>query len=195
MATDRVLSGTTRSGSISRRVPSPVQAGQAPWGELNEKLRGSSSSIVKSVVGTRVPLGIASLLEGRRLAVARRRSDDDHALAEPERRLDRIGQPRRVRVGHRLAGLRVDRPAVGVALGALRRLRPANDEAVDDDLDGVALVLVEGRRLGQVVLLAVDPDPHEALLAGRSMTRSPSIVRSLVSGPSTRRGGCLPAGP
>ena len=29
------------------------------------------------------------------------------------------------------------------------------------------LVLVEGRRLGQVVLLAVDPDADEALLAGR----------------------------
>ena len=27
-------------------VPIPVQVGQAPWGELKEKLRGSSSSIV-----------------------------------------------------------------------------------------------------------------------------------------------------
>src|SRR6185295_5231739 len=44
-------SGMTRSGSISSRVPSPVQAGQAPWGELNEKLRGSSSSIVKPSYG------------------------------------------------------------------------------------------------------------------------------------------------
>ena len=40
-------SGITSSGSISRRVPRPVQAGHAPWGELNEKVRGSSSSIVK----------------------------------------------------------------------------------------------------------------------------------------------------
>ena len=39
-------SGMTRSGSISSFVPRPVQAGQAPCGELNEKLRGSSSSIV-----------------------------------------------------------------------------------------------------------------------------------------------------
>ena len=36
----------TRSGSISRRLPMPVQAGQAPWGELKLKLRGSSSSTV-----------------------------------------------------------------------------------------------------------------------------------------------------
>src|SRR4029079_1001547 len=44
-------SGMTRSGSISRRVPRPVHAGQAPWGELKEKLRGSSSSIVKPSYG------------------------------------------------------------------------------------------------------------------------------------------------
>jgi len=44
-------SGITRSGSISRRVPRPVQVGQAPWGELKEKLRGSSSSIVKPSYG------------------------------------------------------------------------------------------------------------------------------------------------
>ncbi len=42
----RVRSGITRSGSMTSCVPSPVQVGQAPCGELNEKLRGSSSSIV-----------------------------------------------------------------------------------------------------------------------------------------------------
>ena len=41
-----LLSGRTSSGSISSLVPSPVHVGQAPCGELNEKLRGSSSSIV-----------------------------------------------------------------------------------------------------------------------------------------------------
>src|SRR6476660_9205969 len=45
------LSGITRSGSISSRVPRPVQAGHAPCGELNEKLRGSSSSIVNPSYG------------------------------------------------------------------------------------------------------------------------------------------------
>src|SRR4029079_11284505 len=39
-------SGITRSGSISSLVPRPVQVGQAPCGELNEKLRGSNSSAV-----------------------------------------------------------------------------------------------------------------------------------------------------
>ena len=38
-------SGTTSSGSISIWEPSPVQRGQAPWGELKEKMRGSSSGI------------------------------------------------------------------------------------------------------------------------------------------------------
>src|SRR6266511_4493224 len=50
---DRLLlqSGMSRFGSNSSLVPSPVQVGQAPWGELNEKLRGSSSSIVNPSYG------------------------------------------------------------------------------------------------------------------------------------------------
>ena len=36
--------GTTRSGSTSKRVPSPLHDGHAPKGELNEKLLGASSS-------------------------------------------------------------------------------------------------------------------------------------------------------
>ena len=39
-----VGSGTTRSGSTSSCAPRPVQRGQAPCGELNEKTRGSSSA-------------------------------------------------------------------------------------------------------------------------------------------------------
>ena len=38
-------SGTISSGSISICEPSPVQRGQAPWGELKENIRGSSSGI------------------------------------------------------------------------------------------------------------------------------------------------------
>src|SRR5437588_10425936 len=41
---DRSGSGTTSSGSTSSRVPSPSPVGHAPYGELNEKLRGGSSS-------------------------------------------------------------------------------------------------------------------------------------------------------
>ena len=44
-ASERVGSGTTSSGSITRWKPSPWQRSQAPWGELKEKIRGSSSGI------------------------------------------------------------------------------------------------------------------------------------------------------
>ena len=43
-ASERPGSGITSSGSTSMRVPSPSHSAQAPNGELNEKLRGSSSS-------------------------------------------------------------------------------------------------------------------------------------------------------
>src|SRR6185436_21027292 len=36
-------SGTTRSGSSSSRVPSPPHVGQAPYGLLNENIRGETS--------------------------------------------------------------------------------------------------------------------------------------------------------
>ena len=42
-------SGTMRSGSKNREVPSPSQDGQAPAGALKEKSRGSISSIVNQV--------------------------------------------------------------------------------------------------------------------------------------------------
>src|SRR5205814_3962091 len=47
------------------------------------------------------------------------------------------------------------------------RLGMAHDVAVDDDLDAVALVLVERRRVAQVHDLAVHPNADEALLTGR----------------------------
>ena len=41
---DRSGSGMTSSGSTSNVVPRPSHVAQAPYGELNEKLRGASSS-------------------------------------------------------------------------------------------------------------------------------------------------------
>ncbi len=43
-ASDSVGSCTISSASTSRRMPSPSHVGHAPYGELNEKLRGASSS-------------------------------------------------------------------------------------------------------------------------------------------------------
>ena len=57
-------------------------------------------------------------------------------------------------------------PAVRRSRGALGRLGVADDVAVDDDLDRMALVLVELGRVGDVVLLTVDADAHEALPSG-----------------------------
>src|SRR3989344_7840030 len=39
----KFLFGITKSGSTSKVLPKPVQCGQAPYGELKEKRRGSIS--------------------------------------------------------------------------------------------------------------------------------------------------------
>ena len=57
-----------------------------------------------AVVRAAVLLAVATFLELERLAVARRRRDQDHALAQAQRRLDRVGQPARVGVRDHLAG-------------------------------------------------------------------------------------------
>src|SRR5439155_25462933 len=119
------------------------------------------------VIWAAVALAVAALLECRLSVVARRRGDQDDPLPQPERRLDRVRKSCGVGVGDRATRLAIDRPAVRPALGALRRLGMPHDVAVDDDLDAVALVLVERRRVTQVHDLAVHPNPDEALLAGR----------------------------
>ena len=111
-------------------------------------------------------LAVALLLERWRLVVARRGRDEHDALAEPQRRLDRVGQAAGIGVRDDVARLGVDRPAVGRAFGVVGRLGVADDVAVDDDLDRMALVLVELGHLGDVEHLAVDPDADEALAPG-----------------------------
>ena len=44
-------SGITNSGSTSNFVPRPSQLAHAPYGELNEKFRGASSSKLAPHVG------------------------------------------------------------------------------------------------------------------------------------------------
>ena len=129
--------------------PDPGAGGAGAVGGVEGEAPGLELVDGRPVVGAAVALAVAAFLERGRFAVPGRRRHDDHALAEAQRGLDRIGQAGRV--GRRLA----------------RALGSAHDEAVDDHLDRVALVLVEGDRVGQVHLLAVDANPHEALLAGR----------------------------
>ena len=63
--------------------------------------------------------------------------DPDQTLAKPQCRLHGIGQP------------------TGDAL--------LDHKSVDDDLDGVLFVLVEGDLFTQVVHFAVNPDPYETV--------------------------------
>ena len=70
-AIDFDRSGITSAGSTSIRLPRPVQAGQAPWGLLNEKLRGSispkavmSSGQASASENTRSSVGSASPSDG-----------------------------------------------------------------------------------------------------------------------------------
>ena len=158
--------GISRAGSISRRVPRPVHVGQAPCGRVERERAWLELVDREPVVRTAVLLAVATLLERRLLVVARCRRDEDDALPEAEGRLDRVGQPGRIGVGHDQPGVRVDRPPVGGTRGSVGRLGVADDVAVDDDLDRVPLVLVELGRVGDVVLLAVDPHADEALPPG-----------------------------
>jgi hypothetical protein len=119
----------------------------------------------RAVERTGVALREDPLLEHRGLALARDGRNPHDALAKAQRRLDRVRQPGGVRVRDGRPGRGVDGPALLVARPALGSLRAPHDEPVDHDLDRVALVLVEGGRLGQVVLDPVDADTDEALLA------------------------------
>ena len=129
------------AGSTSNRVPSPSHRSHAPYGELNEKLRGASSSNDKpSCMHARCSENV-SVSDS---PPSSRREDLDlrDALGETQRGLERVGEaPLDARATH---------------------------EAVDDDLDRVVLVAGEPlgtrRQLGQLDQLAVDPGPREALL-------------------------------
>ena len=116
---DRSGSGITSSGSTSSRVPSPSQVGHAPYGELNEKLRGWSSSNDRPSNGQ----ASFSLYVWMSSPCVGLHGDRDEALGQLERRLDRIGDPP---------------PDVGLG-----------DEPVDDDLDRVLVVLRQPDRLAR----------------------------------------------
>ncbi len=139
-ASDRSSSGTTSSGSTSSSVPMPVHSGQAPNGELKENERGWISSMPSGWL-----LGQAIFSEKRR--------SRSLSLASRSTKSMMTTPPARPRAVSTESVRRRLEPAV-VALG---------HEAVDDDLDGVLLLLLEGGRLGERDDLAVDPGAREAL--------------------------------
>ncbi len=158
-------SGTTRSGSISRRVPRPVQDGHAPCGELNENVRGSSSSTVNPSYGQLY----FSLYRCSSNAAgsSSRGAGAISTTPSPSRSAVSIESASRPASGSGIAkpGLRVDRSAVGRERCAVGGFRMAHDVPVDDDLDRMPLVLVELRGFGDVHHLPVDADADEALPA------------------------------
>ena len=156
---ERVGSGTISSGSITRWKPSPRQVWQQPWGELKEKIRGSSS-------GIEVP----------QLRHAKRSREDEHlaALAGGRAR-EHLGARRLVAVGHgggalALDELHLDQPLAQLR-GGLDRLGEAlaqpllHHQPVDDDRDVVLELLVELDLLLEPAQLAVDDGARVALLA------------------------------
>ncbi len=138
-ASVRSGSGTTSSGSTSLRMPRPVHSGQAPYGELNEKDRGSRSSTASGC-----PLGQASFSEKR---CSRRPVLVVGALVGEFEHHDAVGQAQR-------GFHRVGEPLLGAGL---------DGEAVHHHLDVVLLLLLQLWRIGQRMHDAVDPDPAVAL--------------------------------
>ena len=132
-ASERVGSGTTSSGSITRWKPSPWQRSQAPWGELKEKIRGSSS-------GIEVPQ--------LRQANCSEKSSGSRLLAVDDLDFDQAGGE----AGGGLDRLREAPPQVGL-----------HHQPVDDDRDVVFELLVEDDLLVEAAQLAVDLDPRVAL--------------------------------
>ena len=130
-------SGTTSSGSTSFLVPRPVHSGQAPYGRVEGEDPGLQVlDRQRVVVGAGQVLGVAALAV--RVVLGQVDEVEQHqAAGEAQRGLDRVGQP--------LLGAGLD------------------GEPVDHHLDGVLLLLLELRRLGQRVHHAVDPGPGVAL--------------------------------
>ena len=149
-ASERVGSGTTSSGSITRWKPSPWQRSQAPCGELKEKIRGSSS-------GIEVP-------HSRQANCSEKSSvsacvvdhlDFDQAGGEAGRGLDRLGEAA-AQVGLHHQPVDDDRDVVFVLLVEDDLLVEAAQLAVDLD----PRVALEPHLLEQFPVLAFAP-PHD----------------------------------
>ncbi len=132
------------SGSTSKRVPRPSQVRAGAVGRVEREVPGGQ--LLEGAVPVRAGqvlgegegvVGLAVLGLADRLAVAAHDLDLGHAVGQPQGRLQRVGE---------------------AALDAL-----PHHEAVDDDLDGVLLVAGQVDLVGELVDLAVDAGPGEAL--------------------------------
>ena len=136
-------------------------------GRIEREVAGFQLVDRETVIRAAVPLAVATLLEIGGLVVAGGWGDQHGPLPHAQGGLDRVGKAGRVGVRDDLAGLGVDGASVLRPLGTFRRLRVADHVAVHDDFDRMALVLVQlGRRIRDLVLLAIDTDADEALPPG-----------------------------
>ena len=136
---------------MARWLPSPSQAGQAPNGLLKENSRGSISGMVKPETGQanfsekrmRSCVSFADLLaESAPVWLASSGLSANSATAMPSASFSAVSSESARRVA---------------------RSR-AHDDAVDHHVDVVLVLLVERRRVGDLVEFAVDLDALEALL-------------------------------
>ena len=105
----------------------------------------------RAVVWTAELLAEESFLERWLRALRSGRGDDHEAFAELQRRLDRIGEPAAIFWRKWLPLLINGSP---------------HNKAIDHHLDTVSLLLIEFRRVVQVIQRAVDTDAAEARLPG-----------------------------
>ena len=108
----------------------------------------------RSVVGAPELLAEESLLKGWLLLLGRCWGNDRESLAQFDRRLHRVGEPASIR----------DRKGLPLLIDWV-----LDNKAIDDDLNGVALLLVELRQIvgAEVVLHSVHAHTAEARLSGR----------------------------
>ena len=88
-----VGSGTTSAGSISGFVPSPLQSGHMPSGELNEKLCGESSGKPRSQWWHAELLGVERAPRRRRSAISSRPCPSRSAVSTESVRRGRSSLP------------------------------------------------------------------------------------------------------
>ena len=127
-------SGTTSSASTSSRDPEPVARLARAVRRVEREVPGRE--LVERQPAERARERLREVLD-LLAAVVRLDRDRRDALGELERGLDRVGDA-----------------AADVGLG---------DQAVDDDLDRVLVVLRQADRLGELAHLAVDPGAREPL--------------------------------
>ncbi len=139
----------TRSASIACLVPSPSHSGQAPKGLLKEKSRGSISEMVKPETGQ------ANFSEKRRRSCV-----SFFDLCAASAACGGSGLSASSAMAMPSAIFSAVSKRVGEARGDIR----PHHHAVDDDVDVVLELLVEGRRVGDLDELSVDLGALKALL-------------------------------